>query len=327
MAIVTVVLPNYNNEDFLNDAIDSILNQTFTDFDFIIIDDGSTDNSVDIINSYTDPRIKLILKQENSGIVDTLNIGLEKAKGKYLVRMDGDDISYPDRIEKLVNYLDNNPDIGVCSSALLNFGLIDEVWKYDQDPLINKAKVLFGNPFGHPTSVFRMSLLKENNIKYKNSYPFVEDYKLFTDLNSITLFSCLPDILYKYRRLPHTSTIANKETLKERIGLVYEEVLYQLLRREPTKIELDIHFDFYKGGFNGSLKSYFNWSKILIETNDLVKIYPKEELNQLINTKIEKILFRSLDKSKYNILIIFYHQRTIKIKYLKYIFRSLFKVN
>lgn len=323
MPKVSVLLPNYNNAPYLKEAIDSILNQTFTDFEFIIVDDGSTDNSIEIINSYDDLRIILILKEENSGIVDTLNRGLENAKGEYLVRMDGDDISFPDRIEKLVYFLDENPEIGVCSSSLKNVGLIDEIWTDDSDPSINKAKVLFGNPLGHPTSVFRLNMLKENNIRYKNGYPFIEDYKLFSDLNSITLFSSVPDVLYQYRRLPHTSTIANSDTLQERIKLVHVEVLNQLLGRIPTNVELKIHFDFYKGVYRLRLQEYKKWAIELISANKQNPIYPSKELMQVIDQRMEKLKYKSLDISSTNIWDIFKIDSAIKLKYIKYLLGNL----
>src|SRR3954469_1580225 len=122
MQPITVLMPNYNNAPFLKEAIDSILNQTFTNFHFLIVDDGSTDNSVDIIKQYNDPRITLIQKEKNSGIVDTLNIGLERIESTYIVRMDGDDISTPDRLMILYNFMEENPEIGVRGSQIMHFG-------------------------------------------------------------------------------------------------------------------------------------------------------------------------------------------------------------
>src|SRR5882757_5790861 len=109
---ITVLMPNYNNEPFLKDAIDSVLNQTFTNFVFIIVDDGSTDRSVEIIKSYADKRIVFIEKENNSGIVDTLNIGLAQITSTYFIRMDGDDISTNDRFSILYQFMESNPDIG-----------------------------------------------------------------------------------------------------------------------------------------------------------------------------------------------------------------------
>ncbi len=118
---ITVIMPVYNCELYIKEAIDSILNQTFTDFEFLIIDDASTDKTVSIIKEYKDFRIQLIEKEGNKGISDSLNYGLKVAKGEYIARMDGDDISLPERFVKQVTFLDSNPDVILCGS---NFGII-----------------------------------------------------------------------------------------------------------------------------------------------------------------------------------------------------------
>ena len=113
-------MPVYNGATYLNEAIDSILNQTFNNFEFIIIDDASTDDYVKIIKSYDDPRIKLIVNKKNIGQSATLNKGLELARGKYIARMDQDDISMPERLKKQMGFMDEYPKFAVpgCSSSV-----------------------------------------------------------------------------------------------------------------------------------------------------------------------------------------------------------------
>ncbi len=113
---VTVLMSVYNGEKYLREAIDSILNQTFKDFEFLIIDDGSTDSSADIIRSYTDFRIRLIQNEKNIGLTRSLNKGLKLAKGEYIARMDVDDISLPIRFEKQVSFLDKYEDVKLVGS-------------------------------------------------------------------------------------------------------------------------------------------------------------------------------------------------------------------
>ena len=110
---VSVVMPAYNAAKYIKEAIDSILAQTYRDFEFIIVNDGSTDNTKEIILSYSDPRIVYIENEQNSGICVTLNKGLDAAKGRYIVRMDSDDIALPQRLEVQVRYMDANPVVGV----------------------------------------------------------------------------------------------------------------------------------------------------------------------------------------------------------------------
>ena len=111
-------MPVYNGEKYLQEAIESILNQTFKDFEFIIINDGSTDKTLEIIKSFTDPRIKLIT-QENRGIIYSLNKGITESRGKYIARMDADDISLPERLEKEYRFLEQNPNYGIVGTTFL----------------------------------------------------------------------------------------------------------------------------------------------------------------------------------------------------------------
>ena len=120
--MVSVVMPVYNGSKYLKEAIDSILNQTFTNFELIIINDGSTDNSEDIIFSYQDRRIYYLKNEHNKGICITLNRGLDNARGKYIARMDCDDISMPQRLAKQVNYLERHRDVGALGTDIITFG-------------------------------------------------------------------------------------------------------------------------------------------------------------------------------------------------------------
>ena len=113
--VISVILPVYNAERFLREAIDSVLKQTFVDFEFIILNDGSTDKTEDIILSYKDPRIRYVKNEKNLKLIKTLNKGVDMARGKYIARMDADDISLPERFEKEVAYLEAHPDVAVVS--------------------------------------------------------------------------------------------------------------------------------------------------------------------------------------------------------------------
>ena len=124
---VTVLMPVYNGEKYLKEAITSILLQTFDDFEFLIINDGSSDASVDIIQSFRDPRIRLVHNDTNIGLIATLNKGLKLAHGKYVARMDQDDISLPRRLEKQTYFMDNNPDVGVCGTWIKLFMGLDYI--------------------------------------------------------------------------------------------------------------------------------------------------------------------------------------------------------
>ena len=134
--LVTVLLPVYNSEMFLREAIDSILSQSFKDFEFLIINDGSSDNSLNIINSYHDQRIKLIDNIQNKGLIFSLNKGIDLAKGKYIARMDADDISLPERLETQINYFQKYPNAEVICSPIITItesGGLTKNWEADNN--------------------------------------------------------------------------------------------------------------------------------------------------------------------------------------------------
>ena len=121
--LISVVLPAYNVQDTIGESIDSILSQTFTDFELIIINDGSQDNTEEVIHAYSDKRIRYYRNEKNEGLIYTLNRGLDLAQGKYIARMDADDVSLPTRFEKQVKVMEESPNIVVCGTQIILFGV------------------------------------------------------------------------------------------------------------------------------------------------------------------------------------------------------------
>lgn len=201
MLKVSVLMPAYNAEIYIKEAIDSILDQTFQDYEFIIINDGSTDHTKDIILSYEDERIVYLENEKNSGIVATLNKGLDAARGEYIARMDADDVSIPERLEKQVEYMDLHPNIGVLGSGIQVFGDGIEggnrVFTTDSRQL--KAELIFSCCIAHPTVTMRTALLRKNNLVYDMDFAGAEDYNMWWRIAKFSEISTLPDILHKYR--------------------------------------------------------------------------------------------------------------------------------
>lgn len=206
--LVTVLLPVYNGALHLNEAIESILNQTFTDFELLIINDGSIDNSESIICSYNDQRITYLLNDTNKGLIYTLNKGIGLAKGKYIARMDADDISLPERIIKQVAAFKTYSDLAVCGTAYETFG--GENSKKHLLPLSFESintELLFSCCIGHPTVMMRKSFLIEQNLAYQESYLHAEDYKLWLDISTKGQIINLPEVLLMYRE--HSGQVSN----------------------------------------------------------------------------------------------------------------------
>jgi len=209
---ITVLLPVYNCELYIKEAVESILNQTFTNFEFLIIDDSSTDNTVAIIKTYNDSRIQLIEKPVNTGYTNSLNLGLELAKGEYIARMDGDDISLPDRFFKQVTFLDSNQDVVLCGT---NFSIIDtnKIIGLPENNEEIKIALLKANSLAHPSVMIRNNKLQEFKLLYDLNKEPAEDYDLWVRLLGIGKIHNLQEILLNYR--VHDTQVSQKREAQQ----------------------------------------------------------------------------------------------------------------
>lgn len=219
---VSVLFPVFNTkEEYLREAIESILSQTFSGFEFLILNDASTNNAEEVIKSYTDPRIKYFKNEKNLGISETRNKLIDLATGEYLAVMDHDDISLPERFQKQIDYLDNNPDVGVVSSYV---GYIHRKKRIDKNPINHEeiCMALFARcgSLIHPASMIRKSVLTDNNLKYENEFTPAEDYALWCRLMTHTKFHNIPEILFLYRKhATNTSKTQSRKLEKSVIGV------------------------------------------------------------------------------------------------------------
>lgn len=198
---VSILIPLYNTrEDHLRDAVDSILNQTFTDFELVIVDDGSTDPHImQTIRSYDDTRIRFFVNPKNLGISSTRNRLLDLARGEYLAIMDHDDVSLPDRLQKQVAYLDANPQVGVLSCFAEYFQDRHGVWCYPVEDEDIRQALMLESVVIHSAAMLRKRVLVENGIHYEERFSPAEDYALWCSLISCTRFHNLPEVLLRYR--------------------------------------------------------------------------------------------------------------------------------
>lgn len=236
--LVSVVLPVYNGEKYLSEAIASILSQTFSDFEFIIIDDGSTDGSSEIVDRWAklDRRIRVI-SRENRGLVYSLNEGINAATGKYIARMDADDVSDPRRFQSQVDYLECNSDVvllgvRVYPSRFMNWRFLGLSGK-----LNTTWGLVFRNNVGHPGVMLRTDILKKHSLNYRTDYLYAEDFKLWSEMVRYGLADILPQSLLYYR--PHDKSLSiqhrNEQATVDR-KIVVENLL------EKLGIDMRSHF-------------------------------------------------------------------------------------
>jgi glycosyltransferase involved in cell wall biosynthesis len=238
--LVSVVMPVYNGELFLDEAVESILAQSLQDFEFIVIDDGSTDRTPSILERYrqSDRRVQILTHSENLGIVAALNVGMDNAHGKYLARMDADDISLPLRLEKQVDYLEANPEIGLLGCGLR---VIDKdknaigSLHYPQDDLSIRWTSLFESPFAHPAIIVRSDLIRNKGLHYDPYYERVEDYPLWLEILKYTRGANLPEELLLYRLHSQGITIQHNQREYKLIA----EIIRRHLREHLPSLVFD----------------------------------------------------------------------------------------
>lgn len=237
---VTVLMPVYNGERYLGAAIESILEQTFRDFELLVFDDCSTDASVHIVQGYGDPRIRLVANQVNLGVAATLNRGIRLAHGRYIARMDCDDISLPDRLRKQFDFMEENPAIGVCGSRVRRIGAKRGLWKVQKGDAAIKSRLLFENAMAHPSVMLRTSVLADHNLGYDPTFRCAQDYAFWAELSRHSRLANLDEVLLLYR--VHSSQISEAHSREQNVSAdrVRE---YQLrnLGLEPTLEELALH--------------------------------------------------------------------------------------
>ncbi len=199
---ISVLMPVYNGALYLREAIDSILQQSFTDFEFLIINDGSTDGSEKIIRSYQDPRIRLVNNEVNIKLIATLNKGIALCKGKYIARMDADDISMPERLEKQYHFMEQNQSIGICGTLYKSFAenITVGVCRYAETHEDICFKQLYQIQVSHGTVLLRTETLKKYELIFDANYPHAEDYDFFTRASRVTRLHNLQFVGYLVRQ-------------------------------------------------------------------------------------------------------------------------------
>lgn len=250
MCEISVVMPVYNSEKYVKQSVESVLAQSFDDFEFIIVDDGSTDNTRSIILSFADERIKLI--QNKHDFIKSLNIGMNNACGKYIARMDADDIMHIDRLKIQYAIMQEYIDITVCGTwmntfdtNLQNINLSGNVSGLVEGPIL---KLIQGNFLFHPTTMLRMDFLRKNSLKYE-SYSYAEDYKLWSEIAKLggQFYIENQPLLYYRTSDSQVSTKYRDEQKKSTGIIIIENIEYLMGQNKQEYPELsDLYDNFCK---------------------------------------------------------------------------------
>lgn len=283
--VITVLMPVYNSEQLVRAAINSIIKQSFDDFEFLIIDDGSTDNTVGFVESNSDKRIRLIKNEENRGVAWTLNHGLRLARGKYIARMDADDICHHDRLKRQFHFMENNPNVGVAGTWVRYFGdQLSVVERTPSGPDVVKAFMLFDNPLYHPSIMIRKSCLEEYNLEYNPSFNRSEDFELW--LRAVEHFDIdnIEKPLLKFRCHDSSVTSTASEVMKKQACDLLKRGL-EKLKISVSDDELLFHYVVAKGFRMKSTEELLKaerWLTKLVKRNDQLQIYEPKAFYKVV---------------------------------------------
>lgn len=273
--LVSIVMAAYNEEKHIHEAIESVLSQTYPNFEFIIIDDGSTDSTKSIILSYNDERIRLISNEQNLKLIDSLNKGLSLATGKYIARMDADDICLPERLEKQVAFMEANPDIGISGAQLAMFGTSEGIMKYPLTDQDIRLKLLFTSCFGNNVVIFRKDLMIRHQLFFPKGYLHAEDYKCWTEWILFTKAANIDECLVRYRTHPNSVSVKNRSVQRDtrnRIRTEYVSKLFKLEKDSPITSD-----------FTGNISSKrASAIQSVIKKNEELKLFEPQKLKDQI---------------------------------------------
>ena len=230
---ISILMPVYNTAPYLREAMDSILSQTFDDFELIVLDDCTPDESPSILDSYTDPRIVRYRGEKNVGLANVLNVGMDMARGKYIARMDSDDISLPDRLQIQYNYLESHPEIDLVSVGMQQFGADNRTMRYDNTTEDIKFNALFFSPILHASSMWRRERFAF--LRFEQEHVPAEDYRMWTRaLASGLKMRNLPEILYRYRMHMQQATSQSERVThaEEKVRTAYMRHIFPSAKEE-----------------------------------------------------------------------------------------------
>ncbi|MBP3763018.1 MAG: glycosyltransferase family 2 protein [Bacteroidales bacterium] len=218
MARVTVLMPTYNVEKYVREAIESVLRQTFTDFELLVMDDCSTDGTLEVVRSIRDPRIRIEQNPSNLGLSDNLNRGLSLITTDLVARMDGDDIAEPFWLQREVEVLDNQPEIGICSGGFERFGSQQSLVRFPEHHEDGLANMLFECTVIVPT--FRMSLYRDHGLRYSTDAFPAEDYRFWAECLRVTKLYNIQETLFHYRMHPTQICTEKRVVQQEKVAQV-----------------------------------------------------------------------------------------------------------
>ena len=291
---VSVVVPVYNKAPFLRECFESIFAQSFTDLEVIAVDDASTDNSLDVLRSFTDPRLRVLSNPTNKGPGVTAQHAMDQAEGEYIIRVDADDILLPHRFKEQIAFMDAHPEIGISGTNIKILGR-NEVIKRPTHPNTCKVQLLFGVAVMQPTSIYRRSLLQEHDLRYQPEWPrYGEDWMFQARASRKLQFSNLDDVTVEYRRGEQGVSFGRDRSneLPECINFSFEELGWP----PPSPAEMNVHLWsinlFSEPPTGHSVKFFRQWLNKLEHINSRAGTFDPEALHMRVHDAWRQLLYQ-----------------------------------
>lgn len=299
-------MPAYNAELYVREAIASILNQTLSDFEFIIYNDGSTDSTDEIIQSFNDDRIVYINNRENKGYLVLLNEGLNIARGRYIARMDADDISSPDRFEQQFNFLESHPNVGICGSWYEFIGEKSGVERRPERFEEIQYHLFYGCPLTHPTIMLRNQFIQQFGLRYDEKYYYAEDHEFFFRASFHFEIVNLPLVLLKYRI--HSTQVGSSKWMQQaQIKYAIQSKMFAAALNSCSTYDsdwLDLFFKRKSVPDENWLSQVIFYKKKIIDDNEKSLVYPTHILakaaNDLFEAKVKENYYQYFFDKYYN---------------------------
>jgi len=281
---VTVLLPVYNAAAFVGEAIRSVLAQTYRDFELLVIDDASTDDSEQVVRQFKDARIRYLVNESNLGITGTLNRGLSEARGDYIARMDADDICHPQRLARQAGFLDRSPGVAACGTWVRVFGRERGVLKQPCGAACVRASLCLDNPLFHPTVMLRRRALEKRGLRYDPASLNCEDFDLWSRLAETDLIDNLPVALLDYRTHGASITAGSRPVMETNTLRVLQRELARL-GLFPDEGELKFHRRVGHGERLGSRSDILRaeqWLLQVLRANETAGTHEADAMRQAV---------------------------------------------
>lgn len=286
---VSVLMPAFNAEEFIGQAIDSVLSQSYSDFELVVVNDGSTDSTRRIVLDYADNRIRLIDKPTNEGLAAARNLALYAAKGHYVAWLDADDVAHPRRLGLQVSTLDRMPEVGLCGSWVKTMGMEPQrTWRYPRRSKYIRAHMLFDDPLATSAVTMVKDLALDNGIVFDEEYAPAEDYDYWEQLSRLSDVINIPRVLSFHRLHPGQTSTRDAHRIADAVRRIQERQ-FERLRISLGDTDWAVHelIGLQWGARVGhsQIAAAMNWLSRIEEANEVGNVYDKRAMRRVIKRK------------------------------------------